>query len=831
MAQGWANVYDLAEAIASESGADDISVQQMRDRFIQDVYDRGGLGFLERVQKYGKTEQGETIKFAPWFLDALRLVGDFRIADVLITGAAQQGKTLAVLLCVADTLFCGKCNPAWFYDSLNNLNRNVKQQFFPIAETWLEAMGLDGWEPVYIGTKNTQRFAINGAYMVFSYVSTSAIGRGNMSGKAMAGAAAVSFQADMLVLEERSQYPPGAADPLPRRLDASKLQSRPVRELGTPGAGGGIEAVMAASDRHFYPHVQCPHCQSVIALDPKGCLLKQITVKDGLGRLKQSYFSVSDRPVSWHHKDPQNMIESAYIGCSVCGEEIPDEVRINARLKCVITGEWLSDFLDAMPSGIQSKRWTVAAHFTPLTREVQYNVAAEIIKSGIKAFSPTDWIQQGLGHSSSSEKVNVTHEMIRSAIAAPSPTQRPDYVLAGIDQGRSEDWMIIIAYYLPKFHERMLPSQISDKTMRRVLFCSAIERSQIPELLQRYGCSYGLIDNEPSRDTAMDICENTCLDMGNQIYRQINNNLTSGIVQDGGRMAECWTLNTNYFADALLNSFLMDADDGNVLMRLDEDWERHLNDVTPLSPVKHFCAPYRSYNGHWQRASDNVDDLFMAGVFAEAAFYLLINGMRNPKRTSPDRMYHFDYDLHVLAAPEVRAYGYKSTEPLYFSINWWGMAAIAIQIRKDGIFVLQEWQAESVEGLVQAIALWLGKIRCSSRLHFFGSQTEEQIPSWGEFQVACKKMGINGLITPIEPPPIVESVQLANRKITAGEIFVTHEAIALIKELDRESVWVEAGVLGGRVNLSECLRIFLWKQQIKDKAKIQVGSSPLPSVF
>ena len=51
---------------------------------------------------------------------------------------------------------------------------------------------------------------------------------------------------------------------------------------------------------------------------------------------------------------------------------------------------------------------------------------------------------------------------------------------------------------------------------------------------------------------------------------------------------------------------------------------------TERSPLRHLAGPsYDPGSGKWRRGEGNIDDLFYAAMFCEAAFYLyLVNGPR-----------------------------------------------------------------------------------------------------------------------------------------------------------------------------------------------------------
>jgi hypothetical protein len=595
--------------------------QAQRNHFIDRCYEVGGQDFVDRVKKYGCTEKGDKLRLPTWYEEYLLAIGDFRLSHVLTTGPAQNGKTMGHTLLMADCLTTGKLNSAWFYDSRTNLDQNVPMQFHPVMEFWIAHMQEDGirFRRGRDRTINT-RYQVDQANAIFSYVSTSRPSIRDM-GRAAAGGAAVSFQADWMVLEERSQYPPGAADPLPRRLDASMLPSRPIRELGTPGGGQGIEAALEDCDRYFYPHYECEQCHQVQPLDPKGCLLIPTTVRDALGRPKTSYLSESGRPIHWFHSDDHHPIDSAYFGCAYCGHAIADEQRYSAEFRCRQTGERLRDFLDSLPAGVPEKNWKVAVHLSPLTRETRTNLAAEIIQSGLDASTTEDWQQQRLGHPSETQAASITMSMLREAMTAPKPERKPDYTLAGVDVGRSEDWFIAIDFFLPQGWQRMKPAEIMEKTIRSVRFASGIVRDRIPKLLKEYSVAYGLIDNEPSRESSMRICRGTVLEMADQIA-YLDDIAVEGVVEDGGMEARCWMIRNEKFMGQVLEGFLLKAPDGYPLYRLPIDWERWIGNPSENSPLRHLSGPYRDPDGQWRRGKGNVDDLYFATVFVEAAFYI-----------------------------------------------------------------------------------------------------------------------------------------------------------------------------------------------------------------
>lgn len=621
---------DLIEALETAFGLEEESDKSaQRHAYIQSVLAKGGKPFVDRVRSYGATDKGEPLRMPQWFCELLECIGDYRVPHTLTTGCAQLGKTQSHTLLIADTIVHGKLNAGWFYASRDSRNLNVPEQFYPVLDKWLERLAIETGEALGDegDRQNTARYQVDGVTAIFSYANTSKP-TPSRQGLATAGGAAVSFTANVLFLEERSQWIPGTADPLPRRLDASLIPTRPIRELGTPGAGQGIEVEIERAHYWFYPHYRCDLCGEAAPLDPKGCLLRQFKRKDLSGKEVEGYLSESGRPVQWWHREERDPIDTAYFACSHCGHPLRDEQRDAAWFQCRRTGVTMRSFLDHLPTS--QGRLKVALHLSPLCRMTQNNLAAELVRGGVEAVRAEDWQQQALGHPSENTTNSVSLDMLKRAIVAPKPVGKPAVRLAGIDQGRGEDWLWQVACYLPEGWESMPISQVLEQTVRVVEFAGDVIRTVIPERLNDLGTEYGLIDNEPDRSDAADLCAVTCLEMADQ-KPGLNDAVKEGKVMDGGQEYACWQLRNEKFLKQVLLNFAMVAADGEPLYRLPDDWGKWIGVNTERSPLRHLTGPaYDPDTGRWRRGEGNVDDLYFAAMFAEAALYLwLLNGPRD----------------------------------------------------------------------------------------------------------------------------------------------------------------------------------------------------------
>lgn len=421
-------------------GAKQVSLEnansKARSQFIKDVYLLGGKPFVERAKQFGTTEDGEPLDFKRWTEEFYELIGDFRVPETLTSGASQVGKTLGHTLLLCDCLTEGKLDTLWAYDQDASLKIQVPTNFTPVIKFWLKAKGIVLKRSE--GKQDIKLFQVKGADAQFTYVSTSKTKAGK--GTAAAGGIAVGVSRDILFKEERSQYPPGAGDPLDRRLDAGKLPVPTIRELGTPGAGQGIEAEIDKADHHFYPHTDCVGCDRSIPLNPKGCLLKRVTQTTRTGKTTSGYLSKSGKPIAWYHGAPGNAdnkekANAAEFRCLHCETPISDKQRQQAYFRCLLKKITLREFLDNLPKGVPTYRYKVGISLSPLLRITTYNLAASIISSGLNSQNLADWQQQVLGLPSepSGGSLFDVDAIARQAVSQWRPPQPGRKYLAGLD--------------------------------------------------------------------------------------------------------------------------------------------------------------------------------------------------------------------------------------------------------------------------------------------------------------------------------------------------------------------------------------------------------------
>ena len=583
----------------------------------------GALKFVEDLKHYGSNEKGEPLRISPWLEEYARLVGDLRVAEVYTSGAAQIGKSLIAALFYFWLVVECRLNALYVFAEFSALQRMVTIQFYPLFRNWLNRKGEKQSSQ---DTKNKQMIQHQGSTALFTYAGTRNQSR---EGRAAAGGQIVSFSVDCAFMDEKSQYAPNAESPIQRRLDAGRLPTRPIREIGTPGSGQGIEKSIENADLDFYPHVFCPHCGEETSLHPFGALFKPRIITDDSGEKIIKYLSESGKPEEWYYKDDRDPIGSAYFACQHCHGELDQEARINAHFTCLKTGKHLTEFLDNFDTNDQ-KRWKAGITLSPLLRESKLNLASEIIQNGLTTSDTNDYQQQRLGVPSQDDSAGLTVKQIIDAIKAPdieTDYRQAVYTLAGLDQGRSTgDWLVIADYVLPLGHERMSLEEIIDQTVRIVLFGSNVNRGDVGNIAEKYGVEYGVLDNEPSITTGAELARELGWDMANQIANQ-KDAIKKTTVFDGGQEFLCWNIRNSKFLKQVKNTFLLKHSDGYPLMRLPPEWEKWENNPTEMSPIRHLTAiTYNNEVGMFVRPQDHVDDYYFAIAFMEVAFYLKLTG-------------------------------------------------------------------------------------------------------------------------------------------------------------------------------------------------------------
>jgi hypothetical protein len=307
-------------------------------------------------------------------------------------------------------------------------------------------------------------------------------------------------------------------------------------------------------------------------------------------------------------------------------------------LQCILTGITASDYLASI-DGWMNTRVRVAIQLSPLIRYVGgvNTLAADLIRSGLDTDRDSAvWQQEKLGHPSVSIANSLTLPMLRRSWESPRAKDGVrKVVIAGIDQGRSQQWIIVCDYFLQEREvDPACTQNLVESTPKNVVYDGAIYKDDIPGILDRYGVDFGLIDNEPEREWAARLCRETCMEMADQ-RPGLKGDVKASTVPEDNREHPCWLIHNDKFLRAVLNGFILRSADGHPLTRVPEAWADDAGIAGGNSAISQMLSPrYDPVKGKWIRAADHNDHRYYAMMFVEAAFAIWV-GQNQSKSATP----------------------------------------------------------------------------------------------------------------------------------------------------------------------------------------------------
>ncbi|WP_438555938.1 hypothetical protein [Chroococcidiopsis sp.] len=536
---------------------------------------------VDRIMLYGRTEKGDPLDDTKWFRQQIRLTADNRIAYVITTGASQVSKSLVNYLDAIDTLITGQLDIGWFYASRTSMNNQQPSQFQRMVHHWVKAAKVT----LEIDRDAVSRFMIGNAIANFSYANSDSTEK---SGGASEGKEQASFQASKLYLEEKSSHK-ATVDVTPR-LGASRLLSKPIRELGTPGAGVGIERSMLEAKHVFCPAVHCRKCKQVTWLEPKGALLKPIV--DSKTNAPK-YFNARGEIIDYHAREPGRP-ESAFIACVHCGYPVTNHEIINCDLRSKVTLESVDEYLDSIPDDIVQIE-PVAIYLSPLLRIPSDPMRVwQLIRDGLNPVNPSIYQQNKLGYASVSDNSGVSPYDFERVISLDpwvfSGTSKPQRFL-GIDQGRDTHYAVILE---------------CDGDAANIIHADTVAQYEINDLIKRFEVTKGFMDNEPDRLSAYEIVQANDGILALADQRTIDVSYKEITVKHGAIEIPAYAINSNTFKDLVIANFV--ENNYRIACELHRKFQKHITSVKRNSDT-----------GKLERPADHDDDFFFAMMFAHAA--------------------------------------------------------------------------------------------------------------------------------------------------------------------------------------------------------------------
>lgn len=598
---------------------------KQRTRMIDLGYQYGGKPFVIDLRKYGCTEDGDPLFHEAGFDEIAEALADFRIAEIYTTGPSQCGKSLLHGNLNAWLMAVCKLNTAIIYPQRSLMDKLIGQVPHPILKHWAKKLKLTSTKE---DSDNNQITSIGGVKCNGSHLNTNSK-TPSREGLAAVGADMTGYKADFIpYVDEISQTRPGAKSKIIGRTHASVLNRcpAPIRLLGTCGSGAGIERFFKRCKRNFYQHSQCenPACGKVFPVDIKGCLFQPID-EDDSGR--PIYTNETGKFTKWYCHDETDPVETAYLGCPHCGSPIGQKQRTeNVWWQCTKTGQTLRDFLDALDVE-NPYHWEISFHISAIANRSP-NLATIKAKESQSTTDTDDFQQQHCGHPSETRGNELDVDTIRRCINLALPDRKPTVRIAGIDQGRQSHYLWISDFWVPTDH-KLTVGQKMELAIEHPIFIGEVGEKYLPQMLKSFKVDYGAIDTDPERKYARDVSESTVIQLAKQKPGQFDE-VKQSKVTSGSTDIPCWGICNELFQNYVLHSFLTKhPNDGLPLMRLGDEWEQWLYDVSPSSPVRHLTAmTYDRGKRIWVRPEDHCDDFFFANMFVKAGLYLWLSQPR-----------------------------------------------------------------------------------------------------------------------------------------------------------------------------------------------------------
>lgn len=579
------------------------------------------VDFYHWVKDRAFNELGQKVIMYDYLEDWLLLHGDLRLS-VVVTGAAQLTKSLSSFLLAYYCTHHGALSVLFCFSKSNIRDKIVASTLNPMFEFNMEA---DDEAEAYLTDNNKlKKTKSSTLYTSFVYSST-------LSEAIAVPAELQSITVDVEILDEYSQYDPKLAAVLGNRMDNSPLYSKAQRFVSTPGKKGtGVDIQLQQCSHVFDAHVNCPHCQKLASLNPLDCLFKQVEIIGTDNEATLSYFDENLKILDWHHHDPCDRINSAYIACQHCLGEIDKDTILKARLYDRKTKITVPEYIQTVNADPFKMR-LVGIIAAPILRRSKVPIAVRLVNDGVNTQNAQNFVEQTLGIASSDNFDGLTVDLLEKAVYADKqPLNVKDYdkyTVLGLDVARSAHYACISELYIPL---QGTSDYKYENTIRSVRAYERVTAHSIGNLWATYGINFGFLDLNPDQSLAVDLC--TQFDMYaaaqkhslREMFRHDGEIDAAGLTFD-----RSYSINNQYFINRVIKGFQRRTDGGELIYRLPNSLEPELRQTTSNTVIGHFLnMTFNSEKNMWEKGSSgNRCDYFYATLFVEIACYFACTEM------------------------------------------------------------------------------------------------------------------------------------------------------------------------------------------------------------
>lgn len=519
----------LVSVKARQNFSDQLQIKQAQA--ITDWYRIGGEFFLEWVKAEYRTWDGHKMQFEdPFFEELILAIGNPWISKLVVQKGAQMGWTETCIALKAWLLTKIRIPCAFGVEQSNKLRDLVGPRFQLAFDKNLEMQKLINETKTITGradidTKD-RNVTVAGVPLTFFYCKTAASARKNkQTGDTREASSALSsFTSFFTTIDEGELIPIEVIEVLDSRSEGSFLPTRPVRVGSTPGGvGGTIDSLQKDAEFIFQWTITCPGCGKAQFLNPKGNLFKPV-IENRDGRLITLYFDRTGRPMKWLSSAPESAtikqkIQSAYIGCKYCSNCFSTEVLKSGAFyqnrdvhdfESDEVGISLRNFMSDLTASQLPATGAVFIYLPKLASRF-FNVVSKVGKL-ITNHNTAVVLQEEFGLVSEESGGQIAVDALKNCIGLGAPEwvgdRKPNYVVAGIDQGNSAHWLLIEEWYfkdIPKntdhWEEAWLDAYVKVVAWKRI----AGLKEAVDEAIQEYGIDLIGCDLKPEVTEASDL--------------------------------------------------------------------------------------------------------------------------------------------------------------------------------------------------------------------------------------------------------------------------------------------------------------------------------------
>jgi hypothetical protein len=229
------------------------------------------------------------------------------------------------------------------------------------------------------------------------------------------------------------------------------------------------------------------------------------------GIVEEMFVDPIGRPLSWFHhstnpegiadadlegKDKELALDSAYVGCSNCAGELTLAMLSTGTFICQNTGITLRELEQQT---VKEKKIITDAIAIRLPKLASHTFKpVERIRFMYKTKKPDDGIHQFLGKTFSLGGGKISLPRLMACVGLPLPPtvkRSPDFVVAGIDQGRHANFIIVQEWYLAQSRDR--DEQWMDAHVNVIWWAEIQGLDCLDDIARKYGISMFFLDNEP----------------------------------------------------------------------------------------------------------------------------------------------------------------------------------------------------------------------------------------------------------------------------------------------------------------------------------------------